>query len=154
MRFGIGFAVLILIHEMGHYVDIKRRGLAGGDAGIFAGLRSSRAMFTDDFQEEIQVSDPTLGLILIGTLGGSLEFTYFREENCFFLITCVQLQPARFIDQTADSGSGDVVFPCNAGQRHLGEAVNYNLCPVDIQAARDRCAGLPVSLSSCRLELA
>jgi Zn-dependent protease len=25
--FGIGFAVLILIHEMGHYLDIKRRGL-------------------------------------------------------------------------------------------------------------------------------
>jgi hypothetical protein len=41
--------------------------LAGGDAGIFAGLGSSRAMFTDDFQEELQVSDPTLGLILIGT---------------------------------------------------------------------------------------
>jgi Zn-dependent protease len=27
IRFGIGFAVLILIHEMGHYVEIKRRGL-------------------------------------------------------------------------------------------------------------------------------
>ena len=27
MRFGIGFAALILIHEMGHYVDIKRRRL-------------------------------------------------------------------------------------------------------------------------------
>jgi Zn-dependent protease len=27
MKFGIGFAVLILIHEMGHFVDIKRRGL-------------------------------------------------------------------------------------------------------------------------------
>ncbi len=26
-RFGIGFAVLILLHEMGHFVDIKRRGL-------------------------------------------------------------------------------------------------------------------------------
>jgi len=25
--FGIGFAVLILIHEMGHFIDIKRRGL-------------------------------------------------------------------------------------------------------------------------------
>lgn len=25
--FGIGFAVLILVHEMGHYVDIRRRGL-------------------------------------------------------------------------------------------------------------------------------
>ena len=27
MKFGIGFAVLILLHEMGHFVDIKRRGL-------------------------------------------------------------------------------------------------------------------------------
>lgn len=27
MKFGIGFAILILIHEMGHYVEIKRRGL-------------------------------------------------------------------------------------------------------------------------------
>ena len=26
-KFGIGFAVSILIHEMGHYIDIKRRGL-------------------------------------------------------------------------------------------------------------------------------
>jgi Zn-dependent protease len=26
-KFGIGFAALVLIHEMGHYVDIKRRGL-------------------------------------------------------------------------------------------------------------------------------
>jgi Zn-dependent protease len=26
-KFGIGFAALILIHEMGHFVDIKRRGL-------------------------------------------------------------------------------------------------------------------------------
>jgi Zn-dependent protease len=27
MKFGLGFAVLILLHEMGHYIDIKRRGL-------------------------------------------------------------------------------------------------------------------------------
>ena len=26
-KFGIGFAMLVLIHEMGHYIDIKRRGL-------------------------------------------------------------------------------------------------------------------------------
>lgn len=26
-KFGAGFAVLILIHEMGHYIDVKRRGL-------------------------------------------------------------------------------------------------------------------------------
>ena len=27
MKFGLGFAALILIHEMGHFIDIKRRGL-------------------------------------------------------------------------------------------------------------------------------
>jgi Zn-dependent protease len=27
MKFGIGFAILILVHEMGHFIDIKRRGL-------------------------------------------------------------------------------------------------------------------------------
>lgn len=26
-KFGLGFALLILVHEMGHYIDIKRRGL-------------------------------------------------------------------------------------------------------------------------------
>jgi Zn-dependent protease len=33
-KFGIGFAVLILIHEMGHYIDIRRRGLPA-DMPIF-----------------------------------------------------------------------------------------------------------------------
>ena len=33
-KFGIGFAVLILIHEMGHFIDIKRRGLPA-DMPIF-----------------------------------------------------------------------------------------------------------------------
>jgi Zn-dependent protease len=33
-RFGIGFAILILIHEMGHYIDIRRRGLPA-DMPIF-----------------------------------------------------------------------------------------------------------------------
>jgi Zn-dependent protease len=37
-RFGIGFAVLILIHEMGHYVDIKRRGLPANMPVFFPGL--------------------------------------------------------------------------------------------------------------------
>ena len=27
MKFGVGFAILILVHEMGHFIDIKRRGL-------------------------------------------------------------------------------------------------------------------------------
>lgn len=37
-RFGVGFAVLILIHEMGHYIDIKRRGLPADMPVFFPGL--------------------------------------------------------------------------------------------------------------------
>jgi Zn-dependent protease len=37
-RFGIGFAALILIHEMGHYIDIKRRGLPADMPVFFPGL--------------------------------------------------------------------------------------------------------------------
>jgi len=42
-KFGIGFAVLILIHEMGHYIDIKRRGLPA-DMPYFARLWGLRAL--------------------------------------------------------------------------------------------------------------
>jgi Zn-dependent protease len=37
-KFGVGFAVLVLIHEMGHYIDIKRRGLPANMPVFFPGL--------------------------------------------------------------------------------------------------------------------
>jgi Zn-dependent protease len=37
-RFGVGFAILILIHEMGHFVDIKRRGLPADMPVFLPGL--------------------------------------------------------------------------------------------------------------------
>ncbi|HEY6308736.1 MAG TPA: site-2 protease family protein [Candidatus Angelobacter sp.] len=37
-KFGIGFAALVLIHEMGHYIDIKRRGLPADMPVFFPGL--------------------------------------------------------------------------------------------------------------------
>ena len=37
-KFGIGFAALILIHEMGHFVDIKRRGLPADMPVFLPGL--------------------------------------------------------------------------------------------------------------------
>jgi Zn-dependent protease len=36
--FGIGFAVLILVHEMGHYLDIRRRGLPADMPVFLPGL--------------------------------------------------------------------------------------------------------------------
>lgn len=38
MTFGIGLAVLILIHEMGHFIDIKRRGLPADMPVFLPGL--------------------------------------------------------------------------------------------------------------------
>jgi Zn-dependent protease len=38
MKFGIGFALLILIHETGHFVDIKRRGLPADMPVFLPGL--------------------------------------------------------------------------------------------------------------------
>lgn len=37
-KFGLGFAVLILIHEMGHFIDIKRRGLPADMPVFLPGL--------------------------------------------------------------------------------------------------------------------
>jgi Zn-dependent protease len=37
-RFGIGFVALIFIHEMGHYIDIKRRGLPADMPVFLPGL--------------------------------------------------------------------------------------------------------------------
>jgi Zn-dependent protease len=37
-KFGIGFAVLILIHEMGHYIDVRRRGLPADMPVFLPGL--------------------------------------------------------------------------------------------------------------------
>jgi Zn-dependent protease len=37
-KFGLGFAVMILIHEMGHYIDIRRRGLPADMPMFLPGL--------------------------------------------------------------------------------------------------------------------
>jgi Zn-dependent protease len=37
-KFGVGFAILILVHEMGHFIDIKRRGLPAEMPVFFPGL--------------------------------------------------------------------------------------------------------------------
>jgi Zn-dependent protease len=37
-QFGIGFAVMILIHEMGHFIDVRRRGLPAEMPVFFPGL--------------------------------------------------------------------------------------------------------------------
>ncbi|HKR86237.1 MAG TPA: hypothetical protein VJS37_18895, partial [Terriglobales bacterium] len=38
IKFGLGFAVLILVHELGHFIDIKRRGLPADMPVFLPGL--------------------------------------------------------------------------------------------------------------------
>lgn len=66
-KFGIGFAVLILIHEMGHYIDITRRGLPA-DMPVFlpgfgAYVRWQAIGVPIEIQAEVSLAGPLAGLI-------------------------------------------------------------------------------------------
>jgi Zn-dependent protease len=66
-RFGIGFAVLILVHEMGHFVEIKRRGLPA-DMPIFlpglgAYVRWAALGVTVQTRSLVSLAGPMAGLI-------------------------------------------------------------------------------------------
>jgi Zn-dependent protease len=66
-KFGIGFAVLILVHEMGHYVDIRRRGLPA-DMPVFlpgfgAYVRWQALGVTRQTRAEVSLAGPFAGLL-------------------------------------------------------------------------------------------
>lgn len=66
-QFGIGFAVLILIHEMGHYIDIRRRGLPADMPiflpGIGAYVRWQAMGVSLETRAAISLAGPLAGLI-------------------------------------------------------------------------------------------
>jgi Zn-dependent protease len=65
-KFGIGFGVLILIHEMGHYIDIRRRGLPA-DMPVFlpgfgAYVRWQALGVSRETRAEVSLAGPLAGL--------------------------------------------------------------------------------------------
>jgi Zn-dependent protease len=66
-KFGIGFALLVLIHEMGHYIDVKRRGLPAEMPvflpGIGAYVRWQGLGVTVETRAEISLAGPFAGLL-------------------------------------------------------------------------------------------
>jgi Zn-dependent protease len=67
VKFGIGFAVLILIHEMGHYIDIKRRGLSA-DMPVFlpgfgAYVRWQAAGVSKETRASVSLAGPLAGSV-------------------------------------------------------------------------------------------
>jgi len=65
--FGAGFALLILIHEMGHYVDIRRRGLPADMPVFLPGLGAFvrwRALGVSEVvRAEVSLAGPAAGLL-------------------------------------------------------------------------------------------
>ncbi len=67
MKFGIGFAVLVLIHEMGHFIDIKRRGLPADMPvflpGLGAYVRWDALGVSQEARAAISLAGPFAGLL-------------------------------------------------------------------------------------------
>jgi Zn-dependent protease len=78
--FGLGFVILILIHEMGHYIDIRRRGLPA-DMPIFlpglgAYVRWRALGVTLETRSEISLAGP-----LAGTIASAVCFAVYKQTG-------------------------------------------------------------------------
>jgi len=66
-KFGIGFVLLILLHEMGHYIDIRRRGLPADMPvflpGLGAYVRWQAMGVTRQTRAEVSLAGPLAGLL-------------------------------------------------------------------------------------------
>jgi Zn-dependent protease len=80
MKFGVGFAALILLHEMGHYLDIRRRGLPADMPvflpGLGAYVRWEGLGVTRKTRAEVSLAGPLAGLV--GT--AICAILYFRSH--------------------------------------------------------------------------
>src|SRR5437763_9799064 len=79
-KFGIGFAVLILIHEMGHFIDIKRRGLPAEMPvflpGLGAYVRWQALGVSIETKAAVSLAGP-----LAGTIAAALCAIIWRETG-------------------------------------------------------------------------
>jgi Zn-dependent protease len=78
--FGIGFAFLILIHEMGHFIDIRRRGLPADMPvflpGLGAYVRWRALHVSTETISEVSLAGP-----LAGTLAAATCFAIWRQTG-------------------------------------------------------------------------
>ncbi len=80
-RFGVGFAASILIHEMGHYLDIRRRGLPAEMPvflpGLGAYVRWQAMGVSLRDRAQISLAGPLAGWLAAGTC----SLLYFSTRN-------------------------------------------------------------------------
>jgi Zn-dependent protease len=73
VAFGIGFSVLILIHEFGHFVDVKRRGMHA-DLPVFipgmgAFVRFHSGMISREVRAGVSLAGPFAGFLSAAACG-------------------------------------------------------------------------------------
>ena len=80
-KFGIGFAVLVLLHEMGHFIDIKRRGLPADMPvflpGLGAYVRWRSLGVTQETRAAISLAGPFAGFVSSAVCA----LVYFKTGN-------------------------------------------------------------------------
>jgi Zn-dependent protease/uncharacterized Zn finger protein (UPF0148 family) len=64
-KFGVGFAVLVLVHELGHFIEVKRRGLPADlpmfVPGLGAYVRWTAAAVSSDARALVSLAGPLAG---------------------------------------------------------------------------------------------
>src|SRR3979490_1233965 len=70
VKFGVGFAILILVHEMGHFIDIKRRGLPADMPmflpGLGAYVKWNALGVSQEIRSAISLAGPGAGSLAAG----------------------------------------------------------------------------------------
>lgn len=83
-KFGIGFALLVLIHEMGHYIDIKRRGLPADMPmflpGLGAYVRWQAMGVSAETRAAVSLAGPLAGLFAAGICA----LLWYQTGNTFW----------------------------------------------------------------------
>jgi len=78
-KFGIGFALLVLIHEMGHFIDVKRRGLPADMPvflpGLGAYVRWQALGVSLETKAAVSLAGPLAGLVSALACAGLWWFT-------------------------------------------------------------------------------
>ena len=86
-RFGLGFTLGILIHEMGHYIAAKRRGLKVDLPVFIPGMGAYVRWFSQGVNLEdlsgIALAGPFFGLMVAGACGGVAKFTHGNTSDLF-----------------------------------------------------------------------
>src|SRR5271167_4023551 len=80
MKFGLGFAVCILIHEMGHFFDIKRRGLPAEMPVFLPGL-GAYVRWTSLGVTPRQIAQIALAGPLAGWIAAAICFLLYAQTG-------------------------------------------------------------------------